>query len=288
MLVPVAARDPERPRAHDLAPRQRPCDRRALVRQQGGIDGERLDEPQLQHVVASHHDALDRGRAPLAVLGASPQGREGGRHVALLQRDARLDRRLHLVRAERAAVGERDSAAKRQQEGAPPLEDLPLLAQRGGEVAPPVGGEQRLEHVRHDLELLGDLERRRREGADGVGEADDESPAARNLLGRGFAGLGREPRRLFQVGVGLRVLATEVGERRGERQQPGQHLGRARVPGQRDALLGPAARLLAAPGLPGGLGREQQRARRPGRLGRAPRRAVPRPRLPGAPHRRAP
>ena len=64
-------------------------------------------------------------------------------------------------RAERAAVGERDSPAKRQQEGAPALEDLPLLAQRGGEVAPPVGGEQRLEHVRHDLELLGDLECRR-------------------------------------------------------------------------------------------------------------------------------
>ena len=80
-------------------------------------------------------------------------------------------------------------------------------------------------------------------------------------------GSGSEPRRLLQVGVGLRVLATEVGERRRERQQPGQHLGLARVPGQGDALLGPAARLFAASGLPRGLGREQQRDRRPGRLG---------------------
>jgi hypothetical protein len=89
-----------------------------------------------------HSTTLDRGRAPLAVLGAPLQGGKCRRHVPVSERDARLDRRFHVARGERATVGERDSAAKIQQEGTPRLEHLPLLAQCGGEVAAPVGGEQ--------------------------------------------------------------------------------------------------------------------------------------------------
>lgn len=118
--------------------------------------------------------------------------------------------------------------------------------------------EQRLEDVREDLDLLVHLDARgmnrlhgRRHGHDEAASARQRFRLARQLL--------PERRRLLEVRARPLVVAPQVRDRRPERQEAREVRHVWRLARQLEPLLDPAPRLVHAPALPRGLGREHGR-----------------------------
>ena len=142
------------------------------------------------------------------------------------------------------------------------LLDGPLLAEGRREGSLGVGRDQSLVHVGEGLELFVGLVKARLGRGDRVGDGDDERSAPRRLLFDRFLPRGE----LLDLGlVGRRglVFAPEIGEGRRERQELAQVLRVAAGARGLDSALRPAARLVDAASLPGGLRDEQAGRGRP-------------------------
>src|SRR5262249_59385922 len=111
------------------------------------------------------------------------------------------------------------------------------------EVTLRVGRDEGLVGVADDLVLLGRLVGARVDRQDGGGHRGDEPSAARNLFFFLFLGR-RQPLDLGEVRRGLGVLAAEVRDGRGERQQLAALARLSARGGRLDAALDPAPGVL--------------------------------------------
>ena len=210
-------------------------------------------------------DALDAFCLSCHELGDAANGGKRRGHLVLREPDRTLERRLDGGRGQGRAVGKHDSAPQVQPNGESVLLEGPFFAEGRREVALGVGRHEPLVDVGERLLLFVGLVEARLGRGDRVGDGDDERAAAREL----FFGSRLRGSELLELGLerrGLRVFAAQVGERRGEREEPRQVLGVAARTRHLDPTLGPISRIVDASGLPGRLRDEQDGGCGPARL----------------------
>ncbi len=217
---PVPSGGPLRRRSRD--------DGGARIGQEGREDRERVRETNDDLPFGRRRDSLDALASSRGMLGDAADGGEGRRHLVPRQADRALERGLDGP-AVRGAPSEKTTPGRRCSRTASPSSSRVQFSQRRRrEVALGVRRHQRLEDVGEHLLLLVGLVTARLGRRDRVGDGDDERSAPRDLfLGRLLAGV--EPLDLGLVRRGLRVLAAQVGECRGERQEPASDARRRRA-----------------------------------------------------------